>query len=121
MGLRKLERLGITAVILSTEVNPVVSVRAQKLKVGCVHGLEDKGAALEALVEEMGLSWLQVAFVGNDINDLPCLERVGLPMVVGEAHPDVLGHAQYRTRRSGGKGAVREICDLFEQVLSGKE
>lgn len=120
LGLRKLDRLGIATAILSTEMNPVVSVRAQKLKIRCVQGLEDKGAALEALVEEMGLSWLQVAFVGNDINDLACLQRVGLPIVVGDAHPDVLGHAEYRTRRPGGKGAVREICDLFEQVLSGK-
>jgi YrbI family 3-deoxy-D-manno-octulosonate 8-phosphate phosphatase len=120
LGLRKLDRLGIATVVISTEVNPIISVRAKKLKIRCIQGVEDKIPALEALVREMDLSLLQVAFVGNDINDSACLERVGLPMVVRDAHPDVLRYALYQTRRPGGRGAVREICDLFEKVLAEK-
>ncbi len=118
IGLRKLERAGVSTIIISTETNPVVTARSRKLKIRCVQGCENKGAALEALVAEMGISLAQVAFVGNDINDLPCLTSVGLPIVVQDAHPDVIPHARYRTETSGGRGAVREICDLFERVLA---
>jgi 3-deoxy-D-manno-octulosonate 8-phosphate phosphatase (KDO 8-P phosphatase) len=118
IGLRKLERLGIGICLISTEPNPVVAARAKKLRVHCVHGCDDKRAALESIVKEMSLSPEQVAFVGNDVNDLPCLTWVGLPMVVADAHPDVVACAKHRTRAPGGKGAVREICDLFERLLA---
>lgn len=120
IGLRKLERAGIETVIISTETNPVVSARSRKLGIRCVQGCEDKRAALESIVQERGLSLAHVAFVGNDINDLPCLTRVGLPIVVQDAHPDVISHARYQTKARGGHGAVREICDLLERVLASK-
>ena len=120
IGLRKLERAGIAIVIISTETNPVVSARSRKLGIRCIQGCADKRAALEAVVQEMGLSLAQVAFVGNDINDLPCLTCAGLPIVVQDAHPDVVPHARYQTRARGGHGAVREVCDLFERVLASK-
>lgn len=119
-GLRKLEHLGIEAIVISTETNPVVAARSRKLGIRCLQGCEDKAAALEAILQEKGLSLAQVAFVGNDINDLPCLTRVAFPIVVQDAHPDVIPHARYRTRAKGGHGAVREVCDLFERVLGLK-
>lgn len=88
IGLRKLERLGIATIIISAETNPVVSARSRKLGIRCVQACGDKRAALETLRQEMSLSWAQVAFVGNDINDLPCLTCVGLPIVVQDAHLD---------------------------------
>ena len=118
LGLRKLERLGIDACVLSTELNPVVGARCRKLGIACVHGCDDKRAALERIVAEKELTLDQVAFVGNDINDLDCLSGVGLPIVVKDAHPDVVPHALYQTRVPGGHGAVREICDLFERCLT---
>jgi len=117
IGLKKLSRMGIRAVIISSEANAVVSARGQKLGVRCMQGCEDKRATLQAVVQEMGLSMEDVAFVGNDINDLPCLTSVGLPIVVADAHPDVIAYARYQTRAEGGHGAVREICDLFDQIL----
>lgn len=120
LGLRKLEQAGIETVIISTETDPVVSARSRKLGIRCIQGCEDKKGALETIVKEMGISMAQVAFLGNDINDLSCLTSVGLPMVVQDAHPDVLPHARYQTIRQGGHGAVREICDLFERLLSSK-
>jgi len=121
IGLRKLERAGIVPIIVSTETNPVVSARSRKLGIRCAQGCDDKRAALEAIVQEMDLSLTQVAFVGNDINDLPCLTCVGLPIVVQDAHPDVIPHARYQTKARGGHGAVREVCDLFERVLASKQ
>ena len=117
IGLQKLRRLGIEMVIISTEANPVVSARARKLKIHCVQNCQDKRAELENIVTEMGLTLDAVAFVGNDINDQSCLECVGMPIVVQDAFPDVIPLARYRTQKRGGYGAVREICDLFEQML----
>jgi 3-deoxy-D-manno-octulosonate 8-phosphate phosphatase (KDO 8-P phosphatase) len=121
IGLQKLEQAGIKSVIISTEINPVVSARSRKLKIKCEQGCEDKRAVLNTIIKKMGITLDQVAFVGNDVNDLPCLNCVGFPMVVQDAHPDVLSYALYQTETKGGHGAVREICDLFEQALALKE
>jgi YrbI family 3-deoxy-D-manno-octulosonate 8-phosphate phosphatase len=118
IGLKKLRKLDIETVIISTESNPVVSARAQKLKIRCFQNCEDKRKTLENVVQESGISLDEVAFVGNDINDRSCLTCVGLPIVVQDAHPDVIPLAAYRTQNRGGHGAVREICDLFEQALA---
>jgi YrbI family 3-deoxy-D-manno-octulosonate 8-phosphate phosphatase len=118
IGLQRLKKLGIETVIISTESNPVVSARAQKLKVRCFQNCEDKRKTLEKIIQELGISLDEVAFVGNDINDQPSLEQAGLPIVVHDAHSDVVSLARYQTKNPGGHGAVREICDLFEQTLS---
>ncbi len=117
IGLQKLKRVGVDTVIISTETNPVVSARARKLNIDCVQGCQDKREVLEDMAAKIGITLDQVAFLGNDVNDLPCLTAVALPMVVKDAHPDVVSVARYRTRRRGGNGAVREICDLFERTL----
>src|SRR5262245_49394587 len=116
IGLRKLEALGIAIRVISTETNPVVEARCRKLRVDCSSGVKDKRAALEALRREMGLELAQIAFMGNDVNDLECLASVGLPIVVSDAHRDVVSLARYRTSAPGGHGAVREVCDLFERI-----
>jgi len=112
-GIARLAALGIPTLILSSEVNPVVSVRARKLGVPCVQGVSDKSIALDRILEERGLEAREVCFVGNDVNDLAVLGRVGLPVVVADAHAEVLDHARLRTRARGGRGAVREVCDLL--------
>jgi 3-deoxy-D-manno-octulosonate 8-phosphate phosphatase (KDO 8-P phosphatase) len=118
IGLQKLRSLGIELVLISTETNCVVASRARKLKLRCFHGIEDKRVTLDAIVAELGIALDQVAFVGNDVNDLCCLTAVGLPIVVQDAHPDVLPYSRYRTSAVGGHGAVREVCDLFAAVLT---
>ncbi len=118
IGLRKLEGAGVEPVIISAETNPVVVERGRKLKIRCFTGCDDKLSVLDDLLKDRGLAFENAAFVGNDSNDLPCLTKVGLPIVVRDAHPDVLPYASYRTRRAGGHGAVREVCDLFARVLT---
>jgi 3-deoxy-D-manno-octulosonate 8-phosphate phosphatase (KDO 8-P phosphatase) len=119
LGLRKVEAAGIATVVLSTETNPVVSARAKKIGIRAVQGCSEKSESLAALTREMGITLDQVAYVGNDINDLSCLRVVGLPIVVADSHPDVAPFASYTTRAEGGRGAVREVCDLFAGVLQG--
>jgi len=117
IGLQKLKKLGIETVIISTESNPVVSARAGKLKIRCLQNCQDKRTALEKVAQESGITLDEVAFVGNDVNDRTCLVNVGLPITVHDAHKDVIALARYQTKNPGGCGAVREICDLFEQTL----
>ena len=119
IGLQKLRRLGIESVIISTESNPVVSARARKLKIRCIRDCPDKRAVLEDIAQENNITLNEIAFVGNDINDLPCLECVALPIVVQDAYQDVVSTALYQTKNPGGHGAVREVCDLFEKYRSG--
>jgi 3-deoxy-D-manno-octulosonate 8-phosphate phosphatase (KDO 8-P phosphatase) len=118
IGLKKLKKLGIETVIISTEANPVVSARARKLKIRCIQDCQDKRAVLNDIARELNITLGEIAFVGNDINDLTCLESVALPIVVQDAYRDVMPIALYRTKRPGGHGAVREICDLFEKTLT---
>jgi len=113
LGLQKLAAAGIESFILSTETNAVVAMRAKKLKSLCFHGVADKLEELTRLVAERGVELSETAYVGNDINDADCLRAVGLAIVVADAHPDVMGMAHYVTRRAGGRGAVREVCDLL--------
>ena len=111
LGLARLRQAGVDSVVLSTEKNPVVEKRSRKLAIRCIHGCDDKLTALKGLAQELSLALRDIAFVGNDINDLECLEAVGLPIVVQDAHVAVLSAAAFRTLAAGGRGAVREVCD----------
>lgn len=117
-GLALLKVLGIDPVIITEETNRVVLERALKLGVPCIQAAEGQKLALLTRCKE-GLDWSQVAYLGNDVNDLDCLKAVGLPMVVRDAHSAVRPYARYVTRAAGGYGAVREVCDLFAEVLRG--
>lgn len=116
MGVSLLVAAGVQTMILSKETNPVVTARANKMKTRCIQGCDDKRAALEGVARELGLGMEEIAFVGNDINDIECLEMVGVPIVVADAHDGVLPYAAYRTKATGGNGAVREVCDMIVAV-----
>jgi len=114
MGVSLLRRAGIPMLILSTEVNPVVRARADKLRVPVLHGIDDKESALRAWAAESGIPLAEIAYLGNDVNDLPALRIVGWPVAVANAHPLVREAARVVLDRAGGHGAVRE---LIERVL----
>jgi YrbI family 3-deoxy-D-manno-octulosonate 8-phosphate phosphatase len=110
-GIARVRELGIPVVILSTEHNDVVLARARKLGVECVHGSSDKGSAICEIAARHGVELADVAFVGNDVNDLPALRLVGVPIAVRDSHPELLTVAIATTTRDGGRGAAREVCD----------
>lgn len=116
MGVSLLRTAGIPMLILSTEVNPVVRARADKLRVPVLHGIDDKESALRTWADENGLPLSEIAYLGNDVNDLAAMRIVGWPIAVANAHPRVLAEARVVLRRAGGRGAVRE---LIERVLPG--
>lgn len=118
LGISRLRSIGVETLIISTEANPIVTVRANKLKIACKQAVEDKAHAVLQACKELGVSTTETAFVGNDINDIPALKSIGLPIAVVDAYPEVLAHVAYQTTKQGGYGAVREICDL---VFHAKE
>tara|TARA_B100001115_G_C15723751_1_gene352103 strand:- start:225 stop:743 length:519 start_codon:yes stop_codon:yes gene_type:complete len=113
LGLHRLRELGVEAMILSTETNRVVNVRAEKLRLPCIQGCNDKLKALLSEVNGRGFNLGEVAFVGNDINDADCLSNVGCSVVVADAYEEVMPLADIVLSRRGGYGAVREFCDLI--------
>ncbi|MFN7926780.1 MAG: acylneuraminate cytidylyltransferase [Blastocatellia bacterium] len=113
MGLARLRQSGLETVILSTETNPCVTARARKLGLHCIQGCETKLTALQAMASERQLAPQEIAYVGNDINDLECLRWVGLPIVVADAEREVFAAARLITTRQGGRGAVREVADAL--------
>ncbi len=113
LGLEKLRDTGIDVMVLSKEKNKVVSARCAKLGINCIQGIDDKVTELEAIIKEKGLGWKQVAYVGNDINDIPCMQKAGLPIAVNDAYLPVKSISQVITRKRGGCGAVREVVDLI--------
>jgi YrbI family 3-deoxy-D-manno-octulosonate 8-phosphate phosphatase len=117
MGVARLRRAGVPQLILSTETNPVVTARANKLGVDVVQDVSDKAAAVTEWITANGLDPERVAFVGNDVNDLPAMGRVGWPVAVADARPEVKAAARIVLQHNGGEGAVREIC---ERVLAAQ-
>lgn len=113
LGIARLRDVGVANMIVSTEVNPVVSVRAEKLKMECRQGVVDKAAAVKEISRETGIALEQIAFLGNDINDIPAFGLVGLPIGVADSYPEIYPYISCRTERRGGEGAVRELCDLI--------
>lgn len=119
LGLTRLRDIGVQCFIISTEVNPVVTVRANKLKMSCKQGVADKAVAILETCGHLGISPKQTMFVGNDINDIPAFNVVGIPVAVADAYPEVYSHVLYHTQKPGGFGAVREICDLVFHAKNG--
>ena len=120
LGIERLLNHGIDAVVLSTEVNPVVAARCRKLNLEVQQGLRDKSQTLRNVVASRGLTLEHVAYVGNDVNDLECLRIAGVAVAPADADPAVRGVADLVLRKRGGYGAVREICELAIAAQKGK-
>lgn len=117
MGVARLRRAGIPVLILSTETHPVVSARADKLRVEVLQAVDDKAAAITAWAHERGVPLSRIAYLGNDVNDLPAMALVGWPVAVADAQPEVRTAARAVLQRGGGQGAVRELA---ERVLRAR-
>ncbi len=123
MHVRSLRERGIEVMILSSEPNPVVQARAEKMGVEAIHGvgIREKGEALKKLLSEKKMDASSVIYIGNDLNDLPCVEIAGWSVAVADAYPEVLRAADFVLTRSGGYGAVRELSEIVMKQLSEKE
>ena len=120
-GIARLKEKNREILVLSTETNQVVRARCQKLGINCINGCDDKLAALKQIVAERSLRLEEVAYVGNDVNDLVCMSHVGIPIAVADAVPKIKNIAQIITTNRGGYGAVREVCDLILEALTNQQ
>lgn len=114
MGIVAAMAAGVEVCIITASKADVITKRARDLGVTHVFaGTEDKLQTLTMLCDMLSIDIGDVAHMGDDVNDLPALEAVGLSLTVADAVGDVLQVADYVTTRDGGRGAVREICDLL--------
>lgn len=111
MGTSLLRVAGIKMLILSTEKNPVVIARAKKLNIDVIQCCNDKLPELIKWMNANGVLPNNTAYVGNDINDLECLEHVALGVIPSDAHQSVHASAQWTLSCKGGHGAIRELAD----------
>ncbi|MCZ4088853.1 KdsC family phosphatase [Sinorhizobium psoraleae] len=99
--------------ILSREQNPVVKARAAKLQVEVLHHIHDKLPALESWRADHRFEWAEIAYIGNDINDLDCMRACGMSFAPSDAHPEIKAISTMVLQRPGGNGALRELSELL--------
>jgi len=113
-GLKMLQSAGVATAILSGRDSLAVTRRARELSIGhVVQGADDKLAAFDQLLAKAGVAAQECAFVGDDLPDLPVMKRCGFAVAVANAVEDVKAASHYVTHASGGRGAVREFCELL--------
>lgn len=116
-GMVMLRQTGVTLAIITGRSSEVVRIRMASLGINHLYqGILDKLAAYEELKNCLGLADEAIAYVGDDVVDLPVLRRAGLAVAVADAHPLVQRHVHWQTRSPGGRGAARDLCELIMEA-----
>ena len=113
LGVAEIKKLGIKQIIISTEKNPVVSARADKLDISCLQGIENKKTALMDYCKKNNIDLRNVAYVGNDINDEEAMEIVGTALCPADAHESIKEISDKIMKTKGGDGVIRELLDFI--------
>lgn len=117
LGLKLLQRTGVTVAVISSRESPVVTQRLHNLGISHIYqGQDDKRLVFQELLKTFQLDHEQIAYVGDDLPDLPLIQQVGLGICVANAHPLLKQHAVWQTSAKGGRGAVREVCELLMEA-----
>jgi N-acylneuraminate cytidylyltransferase len=116
LGVSRLRDKNFPMLILSKETNPIVTTRGNKLGIETIQGIDDKLPVLKEWAAKKGLNLADIAYIGNDVNDLPCLNAVGYPISPADGRREVKDVVAIVTTRKGGRGAIREIAD---RILAG--
>ncbi len=113
-GLKLVQRVGIRVGIITGRQSSIVARRAAELGIELVYqGVKDKSLPFREILEKLALLPEEVAYVGDDVVDLPIMRQVGFAVTVADAVDDVKPYAHMITKRCGGRGAVREVCDFL--------
>ena len=111
-----LPKLGITPVIITGRRSAIVANRAAELKITHLHqGVADKLPKLQEIAAELGAAAAEIAYIGDDLNDLDCMRYCGFTGCPGDAVPEIREIADFVSNRNGGRGAVREFVDLIKK------
>ena len=117
-GISMLKTIGIKSHVISSDSNgKVIKQRCDKMNISFSYNVENKLAEAKRISSISGESLEDCAFVGNDLNDVSILDAVGLPIIVNDAHPDLLNRGYVKTKCNGGNGAIREITDRITKIL----
>ncbi|MGQ9609806.1 MAG: KdsC family phosphatase [bacterium] len=112
--IRIAQKAGLKLAIITGRESDIVSRRANELNIEDVHqGVLNKLEAYQKIIDKYGLKDDEIAYIGDDLVDLPVLTRVGLSVVVADALPDLKDRVDYVTKNSGGHGAVKEMIELI--------
>lgn len=123
LGIEMLKNNNLEVVVISKEINPVVTVRCRKLKIICWQGIKTSEGKLEILkrvIKKKGISLSEVAYMGDDLNDYAVLKAVGLAITVSDAHKSIIKIADIITKACGGQHAVREVSEMILKVQNKK-
>jgi len=113
-GLKLIQRAGISVGIITGRSSEVVALRARELGIDILYqGVKEKIVPYREILENLGLVDEEVAYMGDDLVDLPVLTRVGFSATVADAVEDIKPHVHYVAQKKGGRSAVREVCDLI--------
>lgn len=118
LGLKLLNDLGIKYYVISTETNPIVAHRCQKLKAEYVQGVENKADVVLSLMDKNNVEPSSCLFLGNDINDIPAFQVVGVAVAVNDRNTDIDMYVNLILDREGGNGAVYELCRRISESQS---
>ena len=122
LGIRLLQKAGVEVGIITARSSEAVARRAENLDITRLYqGAGAKREVYEKIIAELDLNPEQVAYMGDDWLDLPVMTQVGLAAAVADAAPEVVETAHYVTSKPGGRGAVREVCDLIIEALGKKD
>lgn len=114
LGIKMLQKAGIEIAIITGRTSQIVAERMRELGVTRVaQGQRFKTTAYEALLKETGLNDSEVAYMGDDVPDLPLLMRVGFATTPADGNPALLNYTHWQSRKAGGAGAVRELAELI--------
>ena len=115
MGVERLKKLcGVETGIITGETSPSVRKRAEKLTITELHlGIKDKASLLKEILERKNISATEVAYMGDDVNDLEIIQKIGFSACPGDAMPQVLKAVDYVCKNKGGDGAFREFAELI--------
>lgn len=111
----EIKKCGIRQAILSTEINAVVSQRANKLDLPCLQGQKNKREGLEKWLRQHSIPAERTCYIGNDLNDFECMQAVGFAFAPSDAHPKIIALAHYVIPERGGYGIVRHLYDWIQQ------
>lgn len=119
MGIVLLHKAGIKTAIITSEQTELVRKRAETLKIDTIiQGSRNKFSSLSLLSSQLVTPLEHIAYIGDDVNDLHCLQHVGFSMAPSDAHELIQSNVHYVSKYPGGHGAVRELCDM---ILSSKQ
>ena len=113
-GIVMLMETGCNVAVITARSSKIVAERMSSLGIKYIYqGDKDKGKAIKNLFDQLGVMPSEIAYVGDDIIDLPAMNKVALPIAVADAHPEVRKIAKFITKNNGGQGAAREVCELI--------